>query len=124
MSLEFPIDALFWKWCQSAYLSQRLKIISDFHFQEIKSIWRGRSIFFSWELGGRKKKLKKSEMSLLSRDIVEKVGDKILHEIMEKDHKKLFVNEILQKIPFLQKEVMCVYVIMCVYVCVSYKRYK
>ena len=37
MSLEFPIDAPFWKWCQSAYLSQRLKIISDFHFQEIKS---------------------------------------------------------------------------------------
>ena len=37
MSLEFRIDAPFWKWCQSAYLSQRLKIISDFHFQEIKS---------------------------------------------------------------------------------------
>ena len=37
MSLEFPIDAPFWKWCQSAYPSQRLKIISDFHFQEIKS---------------------------------------------------------------------------------------
>ena len=37
MSLEFPIDAPFWKWCQSAYLSQRLKITSDFHFQEIKS---------------------------------------------------------------------------------------
>ena len=53
-------------------------------------------------------------MSLLSRDIVEKVGDKILHEIMEEDHKKLFVNEILQKIPFLQKEVMYVYVCMCV----------
>ena len=33
-------------------------------------------------------------MSLLSRDIVEKVGDKILHEIMEEDHKKRFVNEI------------------------------
>ena len=32
---------------------------------------------------------------------------------MEEDHKKLFVNEILQKIPFLQKEVMCVYVCVC-----------
>ena len=57
-------------------------------------------------------------MSLLSRDIVEKVGDKILHEIMEENHKKLFVNEIPQKIPFLQKEVMCVYVCVCVCVCV------
>ena len=59
-------------------------------------------------------------MSLLSRDIVEKVRDKILHEIMEEDHKKLFVHEILQKIPLLQKEVMCVCVCvcMCVYVCV------
>ena len=41
-------------------------------------------------------------MSLLSSYIVEKVGDKILHEIMEEDHKKLFVNEILQKIPMKQ----------------------
>ena len=72
-------------------------------------IWGGRSILFFLGMG-RGKKLKKSEMSLLSRDIVEKVGDKILHEIMEEDHKKLLVNEILQRIPFLQKEVICVYV--------------
>ena len=76
-------------------------------------IWGGRSILLSWEWGGGKKKLKKSEMPLLPRDIVEKVRDKILHKIME-DHKKFFVNEILQKIPFLQKEVMCVYVCVCV----------
>ena len=90
MSLEFLIDAPFWKWCQSAYL--RLKIISDFHFQEIKSTANndmGRTFYlvFFWEWGGEKKKLKKSKMSLLSRDIVEKVGDKILHKIMEEDHK-------------------------------------
>ena len=76
-------------------------------------IWGGRSILFLVGMGRGKEKLKKSEMSLLSRDIVEKVGDKIMHEIMEEDHKKLFVNEILQKIPFLQKEVMCVYVCVC-----------
>ena len=70
-------------------------------------IWGGHSILLSWEWGGGKKKFKKSEMPLLPRDTVEKVGDKILHKIME-DHKKFFVNEILQKIPFLQKEVMCV----------------
>ena len=57
-------------------------------------LWGGRSILFFLGMGRGKEKLKKSEMSLLSRDIVEKVGDKILHEIMEEDHKKLFVNEI------------------------------
>ena len=44
-------------------------------------------------MGRGKEKLKKSKMSLLSRDIVEKVGDKILHEIMEEDHK----NSLLSK---------------------------
>ena len=93
MSLEFPIDAPFWKWCQSAYLSQRLKIISDFHFQEIKSNANndmGRTFLFFLGMGWEKEKLKKSEMSLLFRDIVENVGDKILHEIIEEDHKKSF----------------------------------
>ena len=61
MSLEFPID-IFWKLCQSAYLSQRLKIISDFHFQEIKSTANndmgGRSILFFLGMGKGKEKVK------------------------------------------------------------------
>ena len=68
MSLEFPIDAPFWKWCQSAYLSQRLKIISDFHFQEIKSTANndmGRTFYLVFPGNGEGEKLKKSEMPLL-----------------------------------------------------------
>ena len=69
MSLEFPIDAPFWKWCQSAHLSQRLKIISDFHFQEIKSTANhdmGKTFYLVFlEMGSGKEKIKKSEMSPL-----------------------------------------------------------
>ena len=75
-------------------------------------IWGGRSILFFLGMERGKEKLKKSEMSLLSGDIVEKVGDKILHEIMEEDHKKLFVNEILQKFPFCRKK-SCVCMCVC-----------
>ena len=63
MSLEFPTDAPFWKWRQSAYLSQRLKIISDFHFQEIKSTANndmGRTILFFLGIGRGEEKIKQN----------------------------------------------------------------